>query len=65
VTEFIRSYRFDGILGDLRSPASAGEAISRIAARWGIHDMPHFTRTFRARYGISPSEARRRGGVAR
>jgi AraC-like DNA-binding protein len=58
VTELIRSYRLDGILADLRSPASAGEAISRIAARWGIHDMPHLTRTFRARYGMSPSEAR-------
>jgi hypothetical protein len=33
VTEFIRSRRFDGILGDLRSPASAGEGIGRIAAR--------------------------------
>ncbi len=64
VTEFIRSHRFDGILGDLRSPASAGEAISRIAGRWGIHDMPHFTRTFRARYGMSPSEARQRGELS-
>jgi AraC-like DNA-binding protein len=62
VTELIRSCRLDGILADLRSPASAGDAISRIAARWGIHDMPHFTRTFRARYGMSPSEARQRSG---
>src|ERR1700683_5712986 len=64
VTEFIRSYRFDGILGDLRSPASAGGAISRIAGRWGVHDMPHLTRTFRARYGMSPSEARQRGELS-
>jgi AraC-like DNA-binding protein len=61
VTELIRSYRLDGILADLRSRASAGEAISRIAARWGIHDMPHLTRAFRARYGMSPSEARQHG----
>jgi AraC-like DNA-binding protein len=60
VTELIRSGRLDGILADLQSPASAGDAISRIAARWGVHDMPHLTRTFRARYGISPSEARPR-----
>lgn len=58
VTELIRSYQLAGILADLRSPASAGDAISRIAARWGIHDMPHLTRTFRARYAMSPSEAR-------
>jgi AraC-like DNA-binding protein len=60
VTELIRSYRLDGILADLQSPASAGDAISGIAARWGIHDMPHLTRAFRARYGMSPSEARQR-----
>jgi hypothetical protein len=41
-SEFNCSYRFERILGDLRSPASAGEAISWIAARWGIHGMPRF-----------------------
>jgi AraC-like DNA-binding protein len=63
VTELIRSCRLDGILADLQSPASAGDAISRIAARWGIHDMPHLTWAFRARYGMSPSEARLRSGA--
>ena len=58
VTDLIRAYRLDGILGDLRAPGSAHDTISRIAARWGIHDMPHLTRMFRARYGMSPSEAR-------
>ena len=65
VTELIRSCRLDGILADLRSPASAGDAISRIAVRWGIYDMPHLTRSFRARYGMSPSEARQRSGANR
>jgi AraC-like DNA-binding protein len=65
VTELIRSYRLDGILSDLRSPGSAGDAISRIAARWGVHDMPHLTRAFRARYGMSPSEARQHSGASR
>lgn len=64
VTELIRSCRLDGILADLRSPASGGEAISRIAARWGIHDMPHLTRAFRARHGMSPSEARPRSSTS-
>jgi AraC-like DNA-binding protein len=63
VTELIRSCRLDGILADLQSPASAQEAISQIAARWGIHDMPHLTRAFRARYGMSPSEARQRSNA--
>jgi AraC-like DNA-binding protein len=61
VTEMIRSYRLNGILADLQSPALATDAIARIAAHWGIHDMPHLIRAFRARYGITPSEARLRG----
>ena len=24
----------------------------------GVHDMPHFSRAFRARYGMTPSQAR-------
>jgi len=59
VTDLIRTYRLEGILADLRSPQSADETISRIASRWGLHDMPHLTRSFRTRYGISPSEARK------
>jgi AraC-like DNA-binding protein len=37
----------------------ATDSISRIAARWGVHDMPHLVRAFRARYAMTPSEARR------
>ncbi|MGD0924541.1 MAG: helix-turn-helix domain-containing protein [Streptosporangiaceae bacterium] len=58
VTARIRSYRLERILADLRSPGSADDSISRIAARWGVHDMPHLVRAFRARYGMTPSEAR-------
>ena len=63
VTGRIRSYRLDAILADLRSPGSANDSISRIAARWGVHDMPHLVRAFRARYGMTPSEARRHDTV--
>jgi AraC-like DNA-binding protein len=59
VTGLIRSYRLAGIRTELGSPQSAADSISQITARWGLHDMPHFVRTFRARYGMTPSEARR------
>lgn len=59
VTELIRGYRLDAIMMDLRAASSAGDTINRIAARWGLHDMPHLTRAFRARYGMTPSQARR------
>jgi AraC-like DNA-binding protein len=58
VTARIRSYRLERILADLRSPGAADDSISRIAAPWGVHDMPHLVRAFRARYGMTPSEAR-------
>jgi AraC-like DNA-binding protein len=64
VTELIRGYRLDRILADLRSPAAARDSISQVAARWGVHDMPHFSRAFRARYGMTPSQARQNGSAA-
>jgi AraC-like DNA-binding protein len=64
VTELIRGYRLDRILADLRSPAAARHSISQVAARWGVHDMPHFSRAFRARYGMTPSQARHAGPAA-
>lgn len=58
VTELIRAYRLDEILADLRSASSASDTINQVAARWGLHDMPHLTRAFRARFGMTPSQAR-------
>ena len=39
-------------------PRNAGESISTIAARWGLADSSHFSRLFRATYGMSPREFR-------
>jgi AraC-like DNA-binding protein len=63
VTELIRAYRLDGIMADLRSASSASETINQVAARWGLHDMPHLIRAFRARFGMTPSQARNGGGA--
>jgi AraC-like DNA-binding protein len=64
VTELIRGYRLDRILADLRSPAAARDSISQVAARWGVHDMPHFSPAFGARYGMTLSQARHDGPAA-
>lgn len=61
VTELIRTYRLDGVMADLRSASSASDTINQVAARWGLHDMPHLTRAFRARFGMTPSQARQSG----
>lgn len=56
VSQLIRSMRLAAIHHDLA--AEPTQSISRIAARWGMHDMPHFTRLFRATYGMRPSDLR-------
>jgi AraC-like DNA-binding protein len=44
----------------LRSPRSAARTVSSIAHDAGFGDLSYFNRTFRRRYGITPSDARGR-----
>ena len=49
-------------LARVREELLAGPAaISALAARWGFFDASHLTRSFRAVYGLSPRDYRRRG----
>jgi AraC-like DNA-binding protein len=57
VSQLIRSMRLSAIHRELTSDTT--RSISQIAARWGLHDMPHFNRIFRAAYGMRPSDVRR------
>jgi AraC-like DNA-binding protein len=59
VAELIRVLRLQAVLRDLRAAELVAEPIARVASRWGYHDMPHFSRLFKAHYGMTPSEARR------
>jgi AraC-like DNA-binding protein len=43
----------------LRDPSQVGSTISEIAYRWGFNDLSHFTKSFRARFGMSPRDWRR------
>lgn len=58
VSQLIRTMRLDAIHRELTSDGFAAQSITQIAARWGLHDMPHFTRVFRATYGMRPSDLR-------
>lgn len=49
----------------LKDPAQRGRSISNIAFGWGFNDMPHFSRAFKERYGVSPKEFRECAPLAR
>ena len=62
--DWIRQRRLERCARDLLDPALAGEPIGAIGARWGITNQAHFSRLFRARYGVSPSDYRAIGSRA-
>jgi AraC-like DNA-binding protein len=58
VAGWIRQRRLERCRGDLLDPAFAHWSVSAIAARWGLMDAAHFSRAFRAAYGLPPAEYR-------
>ena len=62
VAGLIRERRLERCRHDLLDPALAARPVSAIAARWGLVDPAHFSRLFRATYGIPPLEYRRTMG---
>ena len=58
VSAWIRHRRLHRCSNDLRDPALAGRSVSAIAARWGLPDAAHFSRLFRAAFGVSPRDFR-------
>ncbi len=43
----------------LEDPRQAHRTIGDIAFAWGFSDLSHFTRRFKAEFGVSPGEYRR------
>ncbi|WP_454852546.1 AraC-like ligand-binding domain-containing protein [Promicromonospora soli] len=60
VSAYIRTRRLERCRTDLADPALAGSTVTAIASRWSFADAPHFSRTFRAAYGETPSDFRAR-----
>lgn len=59
VSTVVRTRRLDRCYDDLLNPALASRSVSRIALDNGFVDSPHFSRTFRAHFGVPPSSIRR------
>jgi AraC-like DNA-binding protein len=55
---FVREQRLLHARNLLRSPRYGGQAISSIAYAAGFGDLSHFNRSFRRRFGASPTEIR-------
>jgi AraC-like DNA-binding protein len=58
VGHHIRRRRMDRIRRDLADSDLAHLSASAVAARWGIQNASHFSKLFRAEFGLSPSEFR-------
>ena len=58
VSAAIWQARLERARGMLRSPEGIGLLVSEIAALSGFREMANFTRMFKRRYGMTPSDAR-------
>jgi len=54
----LRERRLERCAADLSDPRLAFRSVTDIALSWGFVDPAHFSRTFKARYGLSPSDYR-------
>lgn len=60
VSSLIRERRLEHVRRDLLDPSMADLSLIQISTRWGMPDAPHFSRSFKAAFGSTPSEYRRR-----
>jgi len=61
-SQYIWDLRLERTREHLTTGSFRGGSISEIAFACGFSSTAHFSRAFRKRYGMSPSEARRQGG---
>jgi AraC-like DNA-binding protein len=60
VTKWIWERRLKAARDDILNPSMAGRSITEIAYNAGFNDSAHFSRTFKARFDISPSQLRKK-----
>jgi acetamidase/formamidase/AraC-like DNA-binding protein len=62
-SHYLRERRLQRACADLANSSEAHHTISEIAYRYGFGDSAHFSRTFRARFGLSPREFRHQNAL--
>ncbi len=55
---YVWNRRLEKCRDELVQPGTGSQRVADIAMRWGFSDMSHFSRAFKARFGISPRECR-------
>lgn len=58
VSAVVRTRRLERCYDDLVNPLLVGRSVNAIALEHGFTDAAHFSRTFRARFGLPPSAVR-------
>jgi AraC-like DNA-binding protein len=58
VAGWIRQRRLERCGHDLRDPRWSARPVAAIGARWGYPDPAHFSRLFKANYGVGPRDYR-------
>lgn len=58
VAGYILNQRLEACRRELALPALAQRSVTDIALAWGFNNLAHFSRVFKARYDLSPSEYR-------
>ncbi len=58
VAAWIRERRLERCRHDLADPTLLSRPVQGVATRWGFTDAAHFSRLFRAAYGVSPRDYR-------
>ncbi|MEJ1962057.1 MAG: helix-turn-helix domain-containing protein [Gammaproteobacteria bacterium] len=59
VSAYILRRRLEECARQMSDPSWRGHSITEVAFAWGFNSAPHFTRSFRERYGLSPRHFRR------
>lgn len=59
VSDWIRHRRLEHCRVELSDPSQVYRPVSAIAARWGYADASSFTRSFKAAFGVPPTQYRR------
>ncbi|NTW41411.1 MAG: helix-turn-helix domain-containing protein, partial [Cellulomonadaceae bacterium] len=58
ISAYVRGMRLERCRADLADPLLLDESVTQIAARWTFTDAAHFSRMFKATYGVTPSSYR-------